>query len=1260
MEPKKFASLLEDDSLSFPGHDVLAYQTADAVFPPPPPPPPPPPSPPSLLRPQSPASSNRFSLRGTHTNDHSTSVSADCPITEASCVTQTTASLDCATQRFFVWAAIQRNASCRMTEDERLECALLHCTRRFQDHESMLRHLVTCEYLALGEYWCFDHMRVERFDDSRCKNCLGHPSKRRKMLSKAKSFFASLGHHKGKGVVHRNPLSSSSSSLASAALSDTAVARASSVGLGTGTGTSSACVGRSNSTGSNHSRGSCSSNRSRNSYSSNCSNRSNSNSIGSGSISTSTSSSCSARSNSYRRGDDSAGVPPLMPASMSAPTSSAVSPFPPAPTPPPRYEDINARMRAELSSTNEIVEIDSRELTEIPPSASHKPPAPSLATIVPTYEPYVNTTTTAAMPFAPLIVPTATSVTLPIPPPASRSFPLGFDGSYNLVGPSTGPLDLFLPELAAPTVSDPALMDWETAGSSLYAIPSTFDGITESNAVLFSPFAGIPSRPDALEDAASLTSLNMARPPLCLDTQCAQFNGQTPSMLPPPSLAPVPPPPRPARPAVTPAPRSKNLAPSSSVRSTLSTTSTASTASSASNASATSTTSNVSDASFLTNATSVVSSTDDCTPESEPWSASMDTHLTSPTDEFADWLNTDLFSGEQESSEDRLCPPMPPAPDLTMDLDATLFESPLSYPQISLDAAAIDASGTSTDPGLDEDKDDQCNNDGHGDNGGMNGDVPHDGSDSDPLPNDTEPLADAKAMVISAWELLLTHMTTSLAKLCDLNYANNPLAVLLQTTTAKQVMALALHTLERIVVAGNRTVSPFNALCLLHLVYALSLVTYGPAAAAARSSALFAQSLAYSHNFASPDRENYLEVATLIWQPGDMSAAELTERIRSCRPPALQALPACGESLLNSEFCRDDAVVTTARSFLDGSDLESHDVKNSGLSIKHSRHRKEEQTRGVFVASLIGISEELLLHFREPDAIKVHLKAVSQHANNGLLSSVRQLELELLRAGRASLGPSTAFFDNFVPCTRRLCNTAYAAHESLSNQRPAYYDKGIQFMRSVLVADDDFQMTATSKDVMSAAIGLAEPYPSFLAEGSVELLNSAGTRHPVAVTDDRLQADGRKVAAAASEEAAPDVAAAHVASPEFSTPSNTSSEEEEPAKHNLRVVSDDCCKICGHKPTGNPKWFHGSMAKHMSTKHPAEVVFYRCPFPGCKSQFRNRADNLRQHILKKHRRTNENENTEPEHCSNSSNSENFNGSSKETRRGTPSKKRKLR
>lgn len=93
-----------------------------------------------------------------------------------------------------VWVAVKRNACDHMTPSERLECPLLRCRKRFSSHEQMLQHLYACDKLESGEYWCYDCGRAERFTDAKCKRCLGHPTKRGKVLSMAKNFFTSLGH----------------------------------------------------------------------------------------------------------------------------------------------------------------------------------------------------------------------------------------------------------------------------------------------------------------------------------------------------------------------------------------------------------------------------------------------------------------------------------------------------------------------------------------------------------------------------------------------------------------------------------------------------------------------------------------------------------------------------------------------------------------------------------------------------------------------------------------------------------------------------------------------------------------------------------------------------------------------------------------------------------------------------------------------------------------------------------------------------------
>ena len=97
-----------------------------------------------------------------------------------------------------VWVAFKRNDSQMLSSQDRRECPLLRCRKRFPNHELMLQHLYLCEELAAGEYWCYDCGRAERFTDTKCKRCLGHPSKRRKIMFMAKNFFSSLGHRGSK------------------------------------------------------------------------------------------------------------------------------------------------------------------------------------------------------------------------------------------------------------------------------------------------------------------------------------------------------------------------------------------------------------------------------------------------------------------------------------------------------------------------------------------------------------------------------------------------------------------------------------------------------------------------------------------------------------------------------------------------------------------------------------------------------------------------------------------------------------------------------------------------------------------------------------------------------------------------------------------------------------------------------------------------------------------------------------------------------
>ncbi|KJZ79791.1 hypothetical protein HIM_00505 [Hirsutella minnesotensis 3608] len=112
---------------------------------------------------------------------------------QAACFAKAGVDNDCAFHLFMTWVAVKRNESARISPEEKLQCPFLQCRKSFPDHELMLLHLYNCRHRASGDYLCFDCGRAENLNDSKCRRCLGHPSKRRKMISMAKSFFTSLG-----------------------------------------------------------------------------------------------------------------------------------------------------------------------------------------------------------------------------------------------------------------------------------------------------------------------------------------------------------------------------------------------------------------------------------------------------------------------------------------------------------------------------------------------------------------------------------------------------------------------------------------------------------------------------------------------------------------------------------------------------------------------------------------------------------------------------------------------------------------------------------------------------------------------------------------------------------------------------------------------------------------------------------------------------------------------------------------------------------
>lgn len=178
--------------------------------------------------------------------------------------------------------------------------------------------------------------------------------------------------------------------------------------------------------------------------------------------------------------------------------------------------------------------------------------------------------------------------------------------------------------------------------------------------------------------------------------------------------------------------------------------------------------------------------------------------------------------------------------------------------------------------------------------------------------------SETKSFVSSAWDALQEHMVSSMVKLED--HRDNPLADQLGAMSIRTVATTGLRRL-RALINGQQPSSASDALCLIHLVYAFSLVLHEQGNPD-RFNNLFLQSLAYAHGLPPNDRNLYRQLVISIWQPPDLSQALIDKHLASTssRPFGL-SLDTKGKSPETFDGLFEpsgDSLLAAARDFLDG------------------------------------------------------------------------------------------------------------------------------------------------------------------------------------------------------------------------------------------------------------------------------------------------------------------------------------------------------
>lgn len=504
-----------------------------------------------------------------------------------------------------------------------------------------------------------------------------------------------------------------------------------------------------------------------------------------------------------------------------------------------------------------------------------------------------------------------------------------------------------------------------------------------------------------------------------------------------------------------------------------------------------------------------------------------------------------------------------------------------------------------------------------------------------PESSKTQPLTNPHALITSAWETLQTHITSSMQKLRHMSH--NPLVNRLQFLDCHIVGTTGLATLQAIL-EGEIPTSPLDWLCFVHFTYSLSLVVY-ERDAESMAKRLFAQAYLYGSLVAPELRSFYLEVATSIWHPLDMTDDELAGQLLKEDLGALPIADAtkgktCGLPIVTLHGADD--LLEIARFFLD--ELEHAAIPVSGPHPIAAAKSDSwvQQTRDADVGKVsdrgfsvtVGLVVNMLQgQFANAFGLVKKLAKFQKRVDAGEIQNPRRAELELIQAGKGHFS-NNVYFDSYVPAVRQHCDNIYEYAIPDTTSRATYHLCGIRIMKDVM---SDLHQSATSLDVNGTDKETLDDIFKTLTTGFEDdhlddMLILDGSDGVVATPDTKISlGDNMSEGLMATYFGGYNSLCPPATSSSGDTQQNVlgtqrpgSTQQDLSNEAGNKVESPDCCDICGFRPKGHPKWFKGTLTKHKKLQHKTTPpTIYRCPFPGCTSQYKNRPDNLRQHQLDK-------------------------------------------
>ncbi|KAK2059874.1 hypothetical protein LY76DRAFT_615444 [Colletotrichum caudatum] len=497
---------------------------------------------------------------------------------------------------------------------------------------------------------------------------------------------------------------------------------------------------------------------------------------------------------------------------------------------------------------------------------------------------------------------------------------------------------------------------------------------------------------------------------------------------------------------------------------------------------------------------------------------------------------------------------------------------------------------------------------------------------------------DANSLVGSAWDTLKAHITSSLEKLQHIS--RNSLAEQLQSLSSQDVANKGIDSMKALF-EGIQPASSIDMLCFVHVTYSLSLIVHEDDARN-RSRQLFTQAFRCSDWLVGCEREQFTEVALAIWQPLDFSPSEMNGVLSEQHQDAISR----SSSLKGKERApswprkrlEKNVLLEVARFFLDelertalpGRDLESSEVLGSTLWTKHSTDATNSLVlKESLDATCKTLRSEIRRDFAHAEGLDSKIKRIQKRIGSSSVRSARRVELELLQAGKGCVTVKE-YFNSYVPMVRELLDDVYNQHVPRELSRTRHCVHGIDLMQTIIsricekeaikyALQDTTNVTseaALDEFIRSTTTALDESWESFLTVQEDPLAMPTPLSSVQMMMNDTLLTDTVTTFCEAGE------MSTHLTFPMPPTRSRFDAESSDEtagaspsgAGQKVELKASNCCEICGYQPKGDPQWFKGSMAKHKKLQHStAPPKIYRCPYPGCTSQYKNRPDNLKQH-----------------------------------------------